>query len=319
MLEGPAGTGKTLVALQVANNLLEYATDTCGEPSNMPLLVVSTQFRKEDDPIMKYLDASTGTRANKIFMEWEDILKEYGVSQSYDRVHIARILKTNNAQACSQSHDVMFGVSGSDDDKELLHLTEALANRWEGRQIVLLVDEIYRKEMLRTLEDQSFPESVRIILVVNPDACGSSFTLPPSFSNVILTTPYRSTKAITRLARFIARCKGLVVPEGDFGSDVEGSKPTFFDVGKNERKMKEALGRCHKHIGDNATILYAAGLPDSIKNMVKKKGIEAGGPWDIPDICHFFYTNTFLDQKILHSKVRKFATKIASRQNSVNF
>ena len=39
----------------------------------------------------------------------------------------------------------------------------------------------------------------------------------------------------------------------------------------------------------------------------------------IPDICHFFYTNTFLDQKILHSKVRKFATKIASRQNSVNF
>ena len=34
---------------------------------------------------------------------------------------------------------------------------------------------------------------------------------------------------------------------------------------------------------------------------------------------HLFYTNTFLDQKILHSKVRKLATKIASRQNSVNF
>ena len=39
----------------------------------------------------------------------------------------------------------------------------------------------------------------------------------------------------------------------------------------------------------------------------------------IPDICHFFYTNTFLDKKILHSKVRKFAKKIALRQNSVNF
>ena len=34
---------------------------------------------------------------------------------------------------------------------------------------------------------------------------------------------------------------------------------------------------------------------------------------------HLFYTNTFLDQKILHAKVRKLATKIASRQNSVNF
>ena len=38
----------------------------------------------------------------------------------------------------------------------------------------------------------------------------------------------------------------------------------------------------------------------------------------IPYICHFFYTHTFSGLKILHSKVRKFATKIASRQNSVN-
>ena len=32
----------------------------------------------------------------------------------------------------------------------------------------------------------------------------------------------------------------------------------------------------------------------------------------------FFYTHTFSGLKILHSKVRKFATKIALRQNSVN-
>ena len=38
----------------------------------------------------------------------------------------------------------------------------------------------------------------------------------------------------------------------------------------------------------------------------------------IPDICHFFYTSTFQDLKILHSKVRKFTTKTISRQNSVN-
>ena len=37
----------------------------------------------------------------------------------------------------------------------------------------------------------------------------------------------------------------------------------------------------------------------------------------IPHICHF-YTHTFSGLKILHSKARKFATKIASRQNSVN-
>ena len=38
----------------------------------------------------------------------------------------------------------------------------------------------------------------------------------------------------------------------------------------------------------------------------------------IPHICHFFYTHTFFVQKILHSKVREFTTKKASRQNSVN-
>ena len=32
----------------------------------------------------------------------------------------------------------------------------------------------------------------------------------------------------------------------------------------------------------------------------------------------FFYTHTFSGLKILHSKVRKFATKIVSRENSVN-
>ena len=38
VLEGPAGTGKTLVAIQVANNLLESATDFCEEEGNQPLL-----------------------------------------------------------------------------------------------------------------------------------------------------------------------------------------------------------------------------------------------------------------------------------------
>merc|ERR1719331_1511399 len=95
-----------------------------------------------------------------------------------------------------------------------------------------------------------------MILVLNPAPFDGSLresksplTLPPSFLHVTLTTPYRSTIAITRLARFIAKCKGLVVPEGDFGSDVEGTKPIFFDVGKNQRKMEEALEHCRKHLG----------------------------------------------------------------------
>ena len=38
--------------------------------------------------------------------------------------------------------------------------------------------------------------------------------------------------------------------------------------------------------------------------------VSTKGRWtNIPDICHFFYTHTFSGLKILHSKVRKFATK----------
>ena len=42
----------------------------------------------------------------------------------------------------------------------------------------------------------------------------------------------------------------------------------------------EALARSHKHLGDNATILFDYGLPHSIENIVKEQGKEAGGPWE---------------------------------------
>ena len=116
----------------------------------------------------------------------------------------------------------------------------------------------------------------------------TSDTLPPSFLHVTLATPYRSTIAITRLACFIAECKGLFVPEGDFGSDVEGTKPIFYDVGVDERKMKEALDHCKKHLGNDATILHDQFIPDSIEKMVKEQGKAAGGPWDCYDALDYF-------------------------------
>ena len=87
--------------------------------------------------------------------------------------------------------------------------------------------------MLSKLREQSFPESLGMILILKPTIGTSEkdpLTLPPSFLHVTLTTPYRSTIAITRLACFIAKCRGLVVPEGDFGSDVEGTKPIFLTL-----------------------------------------------------------------------------------------
>ena len=128
VIEGPAGTGKTLVALQVASNLMEFDNDA--------LLVATAHKRNRDAPILKYIDDSTGTSASKIVKGWEDIKKEFGVSGFLDM--------------------------------QLLRLTEALAKRWEGRQIVMLVDEIMQQDILSNLVKQNFPESMRMILVLNP-------------------------------------------------------------------------------------------------------------------------------------------------------
>ena len=58
---------------------------------------------------------------------------------------------------------------------------------------------------------------MRMILILNPrEYKGTALTLRPSFLYVTLTTatPYRSSIAIARLARFIAKSKCLVVPRG---------------------------------------------------------------------------------------------------------
>ena len=256
VLEGTAGTGKTLMALQLAKNLLDSFVG-----DKEPVLVVTTQLGKESDPIMKYLDTNTASATTRIFKTWDDIMK-------------------------------MFGISESETEMRLTDLAVALANRWVDRQILVLMDEITNRDMLTKLCDQHIPSSVRMILVLNPKASDRrvwaqhrhfTFALPTSFLQVTLTTPYRSTIAITSFARFIRKCKcwvrqtgggfpakGQILPEGEFGSDVEGFKPIFFDVGTDKRKLKEAFDYCRKFLGDNATIIYDYDLPSSIESMVKR-------------------------------------------------
>jgi len=264
LLTGVAGTGKTLVALQVANDLIQSLEDTA-EPGKGPVLVVTADGQLKEDPILNYLDANTTVAKTKIFDNWGGILKEYGVSES-------------------------------EEEMRLLHLTEALAKRWEGRQIVILLDEIISPDiMLNSLTKQSekIPDCVRLILIVNPEFSSNlPTTLPESFLRIDLSTPYRSTIAITSLARFIAKCIGKDVPEGDFGSDVEGKKPIVFDTGKDEVKLREALQRSRDLIGDDATLLYEYGddyiLPSSMKEICLRTGKEKGGHWDCSDATNFY-------------------------------
>ena len=85
---------------------------------------------------------------------------------------------------------------------------------------------------------ESFPAYVTIIAVVNPAETSGLPTLPESVLQINLTTPYRSTIAITSLARFLVKRLGDDVPEIEFGSDVEGKKPIAFDVGADKEMLE---------------------------------------------------------------------------------
>ena len=92
--------------------------------------------------------------------------------------------------------------------------------------------------------------------------------MSPSILHITLRTPYRSTIAITSLTRFIARCQNLPVPDSEFGSDVEGVKPIFFDVGMNYHKIDEVMLYCRKVFGNNATVIYDKSFIYNVDNSI---------------------------------------------------
>ena len=260
VLTGAAGTGKTLVALQVANNLIQ-ALEATAEPGEGPVLLVTAYYLFDKErPLLKHLDANTTKAKTKLFDTWERLVKEYG-------------------------------VSGSPVGMQLLHLTHALSKRWEGRRIFILADEFYNPNELDSLVNHhaSIPPCVTLILIVNPrSAAELPTTLPDSFLRINLATPYRSTIAITSLARFIAKFKGAVFPEGDFGSDVKGKKPIMFDVGNDEVKLREALERSRALFGNNTTLLYDIGLTSSMREICLSYSKERGGALEVYKAGRFF-------------------------------
>ena len=159
----------------------------------------------------------------------------------------------------------------------------SLAQNYKEQPIIILIDEIISpEELLNSLTEpsESFPANVTIIAVVNPLWSFQLPTLPESVLQINLTTPYRSTIAITSLAHFFAKRYNRRVPEGEFGSDVEGKKPTVFDFGADEVKLKKSLQRSRERMGNEATLLNDMDLPFSMKEICESHGKEKGGPWE---------------------------------------
>ena len=93
MLTGPAGTGKTAVALQVANNLVQELEDNA-EPGKEPVLVVTVSYMKKEHPLLKHLETQTSSAKTKIFNTWEEIKKEYSIVASDKNLDILKICES---------------------------------------------------------------------------------------------------------------------------------------------------------------------------------------------------------------------------------
>jgi len=246
--------------LQVANNLVRELEDNA-EPGKGPVLVVTTETEKEANPLLKHLDANTSSAKTKIFDTWKKIKKDHSVSES----------------ECQGA---------------LKKISVSMAQNYKEHPIIILIDEIiFTDKMLNSLAEpsESFPANVTIIAVVNPLKSHKLPTLPESVLQINLTTPYRSTIAITSLARFLAKGWGLDFPEGEFGSDVKGKKPIAFDVGGSLENLKMALQRSREQLGGVATLLHDLyGLPSSMKEICESHKKEKGGPWECYDAVNFY-------------------------------
>ena len=195
---------------------------------------------------------------------------------------------------------------------------------------MLVVDEIILVEwahFFSNLDNISKTNSIRLILVLNPrfsttkglpikqkcdcDAARkikapqqSSYSVyqdldEQGFQRVSLQTSYRSTKSIIKLARHLSECLQItfVTPYSDeLGSDLEGTKPMFFDTGRCDPsdfqssilRLRYALDRAEKELGSEATILYNISGYAELQKMVKMTSRKEGGPWQCYKAAEFY-------------------------------
>ena len=221
--------------MQVANNLMDSFAAKA-EPKKGPVLVVTAFDQKESHLLIEHLRRCTSDAHTKLCIGWKDLEEKFNHSKSF---------------------------------KTLASLAEGLSEHFEGRHVVFLLDEIRDMDEVEFLADIPISELVSCIFILNQTTSRGSIILPPSFHRVTPTVPCRSTRSIIALAHFMAKCYHLKVPDGEFGSNIEGFKPIPFDVGKDDEKMKQTLSKCDQLLGEKAVDKVAENRVAQMKQ----------GPW----------------------------------------
>ena len=109
------------------------------------------------------------------------------------------------------------------------------------------------------------------------------------FLRVSLQTSYRSTISIILLARHLSKCLQLTSEPGEteLGSDLEGTTPMFFDMGRCDPsnldsvklRLRIAMKTIESEWGSEVTVLYNLSVHPELQKMLKTKSREKVRPW----------------------------------------
>jgi hypothetical protein len=143
-------------------------------------------------------------------------------------------------------------------------LCRALSDRYPHHSVILAVDEVWAYKAKKTgsgqfydwTDLQDLPHNIHLIMAFNPNM-GLPVKLPAEeiclqFQGNIR---YRNTRKIIKFCNFISNKLGLIMPEDEVASDVDGESVGWLDLGEitSHDEIRAALARVARFMGPGPT------------------------------------------------------------------
>ena len=161
----------------------------------------------------------------------------------------------------------------------ILPLCLALSGRYPHHSVILAVDEVYAQHAKKTpcgqfydwTDLQHLPHNIHLIMAFNP-----WMLLPVKLpaEEICLqfqgNIRYRNTRKIIKFCNFISKMCGLIMPEDEAASDVDGESVGWLDLGEitSHDEIRSALARVARFMGPGDTTFLCDGGLDALHPVI---------------------------------------------------